>query len=275
MNVTLNNHNLMSLTQFALKAKPLIGAVKVTELFNNEFYRFNILTKAVLTGELVLVDLSKKISYEYKIGSNLIYAIASYVYNISDINSNDDFIHKSKSLLTKLANHLYGVKNNEASYRLAVGAFLLNVDNEDKTFSINLARKFYRYWKAANRLVDESNKNEDLNLYDQKKAIIKLWDELDTVFFSHLEMCLLTQYTDSLLNIGLIEKDIVLNSRIAKLIMIELRNEKATSDETYRGAIKRTQMLFKKEKLEKLFLIVSREFYHFWLGNTPKILSVV
>ena len=273
--LTLNNHNLMLLTQFALKAKPLIGVVKVTELFNNELYTFDILTKAVLTEELVLVDLSKKISYEYKIGFNLINAIASYIHNISHINSNDDFIHKSKSLLTKLANHLYGVKIGGAYYRLAVEAFLLNVENEDKTFSINLARKFYRYWKAANRLVDESNRNEDLKLIDQKKAFIKLWDELDAVFFSHLEMCLLTQYTDSLLNIGLTEKNIVLNSRIAKLIMFELRNEKLTSDDTYRDAINKTQMLFKNEKLEKLFLIVSRELYHFWLGNTTKILSVV
>ena len=241
--LTLNNHNLMSLTQFALKAKPLIGSVKVKKS-NNELHTCNLLDKAVLTGELVLVDLSKKISYEYKVGFNLINAIASFIYNISDIYSNDDFIYKSKSLLTKLADHLCGIKIGVASYRLAVEAFLLNVENEDKTFSIDLARKFYRYWKAANRLVNESNKNDDLNLIDQKKAFIKLRDDLDAVFFSHLEICLLTQYTDSLLNIGLMKKDIVLNSRIAKLIIIELRNEKATLEDTYHDAINTTQMFF-------------------------------
>ena len=242
--LTLNNHNLMLLTQFALKAKPLIGAVKVTKLFNNELYTFDTLTKAVLTGDLALVDLSKKISNEYKVGFNLINAIASFIYNISDIYSNDDFIYKSKSLLTKLANHLCGVKIGGATYRVAVEAFLLNVESEDKTFSIDLTRKFYRYWKAANGLVNESNRNNDLNLIDQKKAVIKLWDDLDAVFFSHLEMCLLSQFTDSLLNIGLMKRDIILNSRIAKLIIIELRNEKATSDDTYHDAINTTQMFF-------------------------------
>ena len=40
------------------------------------------------------------------------------------------------------------------------------------------------------------------------------------------------------------KKDIVLNSRIAKLIIIELRNEKTTSDDTYHDATNTTQMFF-------------------------------
>lgn len=272
--LTLNNQNLMLLAQFALKAKPLIGAVKVTEMFNNEPYTLDILTKAAVTGDMELVDLSRKISYEYKIGFNLSNAIASYIYNINAINSNVDFIQKSKSLLTMFANHLYGIKINGASYRLAVERFLLSIENEDKTFSINMTRKFYRYWKAANRLVD-NNKIEDLNPIIQKRSFIQLWDNIDFEFFSDLEMYQLKQYTDSLLSKGLQEKVIVISTRIAKMITIELRNELPNSDHTYRDAIDRTQVQFKSEGLEKLFLIVSREFYHSWLGNIPNTLSVI
>lgn len=271
--LTLNNQNLMLLTQFALKAKPLIGAVKVTEMVHNGPYTLDILIKAAVTGELELVDLSKKISYEFKIGFNLINSIASYIYNINSINSNVDFIQKNKSLLTKLANHLYDIKINGASYRLAVERFLLSVENEDKTFSINLARKFYRYWKAANRL--DNNKIEDLNPIAQKKAFVQLWDNIDAQFFSDLEIYQLKQYTDSLLSKGVHEKDIFLSTRIAKMITIELRNELPNSDQAYRDAVDRTQLQFKSEVLEKLFLIVSREFYHSWIGNIPNTLSVI
>lgn len=271
--LALNYNNLVLLNQFALKAKPFIGAVKVTEMFNNELYTLDILIKGAVTGELEVVELSRKISHECRIGFNLINAIASYIYNINTINNNIDFVSKSKFLLTRFANHLYGIKISGASYRLAVEGFLSKVENEDKTFTINMARKFYRYWKAANKLVDESNQ-KDLNPIAQKKVFIQLWENIDAHFFSHLEICQLTQYTDSLLDKGLSEKDIVLSSKIAKIIIIELRNEKATSDDTYRDAIDRTQVKFKSEDLEKLFLIVSREFHHSWLGNIPKALMV-
>ena len=59
------------------------------------------------------------------------------------------------------------------------------------------------------------------------------------------------------------KKDIVLNSRIAKLIIIELRNEKTTSDDTYHDATNTTQIFFKEEKLEGLLLIMSRDFCHY------------
>lgn len=270
--LTFNNHNLMLLTQFALKGKPLIGVVKVTELLNNELYAFDILIKAVLTSEQELIELARKISHENKIGLNLINAVGAYIYNIKDINSNDDFIHKSKYLLTNLAHHLYSTQMVGGSYRKAVKGFIATVENEDKTLSINLTRKFYRYWKAANRQVVESNKKEVLNQFDQKKTLIQLWDNVEAEFFSHLEICLVTQCTESLVDLGLEEKDIVLSSKFAKLITVGLRDEKATSDATYRDAINRTQILLKSDELKKLFLLVSREYYYLWIGNIPKML---
>ena len=112
-----------------------------------------------------------------------------------------------------------------------------------------MTRKFYRYWKASNRLVDESEQ-KNIHVMAQKKALTLLWYNIDAQFFSNLEICQLTQYTDSLVVKGLTEKDIVLSSKIAKVIMIELRHDKATSD-TYRDAINRTQVQFKGEELGK------------------------
>ena len=124
----------MLLTQFTLKAKPLIGVVKVSEMLNIELYSLDILIKATVTGELELVDLFRKISHECRKDYNLINGISSYIYNINVNNSNIDFISKSKSLLTRFADHLYCIKFNGTSYRLAVEGFLLNVENEYKTF---------------------------------------------------------------------------------------------------------------------------------------------
>ncbi len=273
--IILSHPNLKLLTQFAIKARPFIGAVRVTEMFTNELYTLDILTKVALTGEWEIVELAKNVSYQTKIDFTLIHAISSYIYNINTVNKNDNFINRSKYLLGAFAKHLYQIKTDGASYRKAVEIFLLEINSENKTFSINLARKFYRYWKASNRQDKNGNKKEELILIDHRSASRNLKDDLDDEFFSYLEICLITQYTDSLFKKGLSKKDTVLMSKIAKLITIELRNEQFKSDYTYRAAIERTHSLFKNKEFEDLFLVVSREFYYLWLGIIPKILIAI
>lgn len=272
--VPLNFHNLTLLNQFEIKAKPLIGAVKLSEMLNNELYTFDILIKAAITGDLELLDLSRKLSQDSRTVFNLINAIASYFYNIKNASSNSDFIQMSQSLLPRFAKHLIGIQINGESYRFAVDEFLLNVKKEDKTFTINMARKFFRYWKAANRLVDESNQ-KSIHLMAKKKALTLLWHNIDNKFLTSLEICQLTQYTDSLKDKRLPEKNIIQSSKIAKIIIIELRNEQPNFYENYRVAIDSTKVMFVGEELEKLFLIVSREFYAFWSGNYPKKIKAI
>ena len=257
----------MLLTKFALKAKNHIGGVKVADMFNNELYAFDILTQATLTGDLELVDLSKKISHEFEIGINLITAMESYILNISEINGDEEFLHESKYLLTKLVNHLYYVKVNGAAYRYAVEKLLLNVDINERTFSINLARKFYRFWRFANRSVAESDNAFTLKPIAQREVFIKLWENIDTEFFSDTENWPLSLYEESIREKGLSEKDIIISVRIAKVITLEIRNDQIITDDAYRDAIDRVQQLFESEQLKKLLLIVSREYYQFWLGD--------
>ncbi len=265
--MTLNNQNLMLLTKFALKAKNHIGGVKVADMFNNEMYAFDILSQATLTGDMELVDLSKKISHEFDIGLNLISAMESYILNIREINGEEQFLHDSKYLLTKLANHLYDVRVNGASYRQAVEKLLLNIDINERTFSINLARKFYRHWRFANKLVPESDNALRTKLIAPKDIFIKLWENIDTEFFSDTEIWPLSLYEESMRQKGISEKDIVISIRIAKVITLEIRKNQITEDDSYRDAIEIAQQLFEMEELKKLFLIVSREYYQFWLGN--------
>ena len=75
--------------------------------------------------------------------------------------------------------------------------------------------------------------------------------------------------------IGISEKDINLSQKIAKVIILELRIDHSNQDQTYRDAINKTQQLFLRRDLKTISLIVSREFYHFWVGNILKIISVL
>ena len=66
---------------------------------------------------------------------------------------------------------------------------------------------------------------------------------------------------------GLAEKDIIISQKIAKVILLELRVDYSTTDHSFRNAIDRTLELFERLDLKTFFLIVSREFYHFWVVN--------
>lgn len=66
---------------------------------------------------------------------------------------------------------------------------------------------------------------------------------------------------------GFDEKDIIMSQKIAKVILLELRVDFSTTDHSFRSAIDRTLEMFERLDLKTLFLIVSREFYHFWVVN--------
>ena len=273
--MTLNNHRLMLLTKFALKAKNHIGAVKVADMFYNELHAFDALTKAILIGDKELIELSKNIIYEFELGINLINAIEAYIYKTENFQGDDEYLEESKYVLSKLAIHLYDIKIDGASYRHAVDKTLLEVDVTERTFTINLARKFYRAWKYFQYTVPDVYHDESLKMIVRKNAFIKLWNNIDHEFFSNSENPPLTYYSESMFDKGISEKDIIISLKIAKVITIELRNEETSLSDTYRDAIERVEKLFEKDELKKLFLIVSREFHQFWLGNIHKKLMIM
>ena len=265
--MAISNQNLIVLSKFALKAKKHIGLVKVADLVSNERYAIDVFAQAALSGNPELIVLTKKISQEFELGVNLINAIESYIDGLKAINRSDEFLDDCNYFLIKLTHHLYGIKIDGASYRQAVEKLLKDVDATDRTFCINLAREFYRSWRSANRTIAEVTRDQSLKLVAQKEEFMRVWENIDSAFLSDEENEALTLYTDSMILKLLVEKDIIISQKIAKVILLELRNNPTNTEDTYREAIYRTLVLFERLDLKTFFLIVSREFYQFWLAN--------
>ena len=269
--MTLTNQNIIVLSKFALKAKKHIGIVKVADLVSNEQYAVDVFAQAMLSGNTELIHLTKKISLEFELGVNIINAIESYIASLKASNRSEEFLDDCNYFLVKLTHHLYGIKIDGASYRQAVEKLLHDVDTSDRTFCINLAREFYRIWRSANRSLAEVSKDESLMLIAQKEEFMKVWDSIDYAFMSDEENHALTLYTDSMVQKVLAEKDIIISQKIAKVILLELRNDLTNTEDSYRVAIDRTLALFERLDLKTFFLIVSREFYHFWQASEPTL----
>ncbi|MEO6117547.1 MAG: hypothetical protein ABIP37_00580 [Methylotenera sp.] len=233
-------------------------------MFNNQQYASNVLIEASLSNDEELIDLTKKISEELHIGVDVICAIGSYLNSLKAKNATRECVQDSKYFLNKLTQHLYGIHPDGVAYRRAVEALILNVEIEDKAFCINLAREFYPLWLYENQLEGDHAHIAKLNIH--KDEFIDLWKSIDQEFFSDMESWPLALYTESMRKIGVSEKDVNIRLKIAKVITIKLRNDHSSPDENYRDAINRTQHLFSSEEMKEFYLIVSREFYHFWIG---------
>lgn len=204
------------------------------------------------------------------IGVNAVNAIESYINSLKAKNAKRECVEDSQYFLSKLTQYLYGIYTGGETYRRAVDALVENIDIEDKTFCVNLARELYPFWINENELATEINHEQHFKLNIHKEEFIDFWNSINQEFFSDEENWPLNLYLVSMRRIGVSEKDININQKITKVITIELRNDHSSPEETYGDAINRTQHLFSRPDLIAFFLIVSREFYHFWIEQPLK-----
>lgn len=260
----LNGKNLKLLNQFALKAKKQLGVVKIKEMMNDEQYAYNTLTCAAISNDKDLVEITKEISQELQIGTDVIAAIDSFIQSSKSRCKDEDDLHECKYFLVKLSCQLYGVEVNGESYRRAIDGMLLNVDAKDKKKYIDLARKFYRFWNFWGNSTNIEHELTSHKLMVQKEMFIELWANIDNESLTDSESWPLSLYMESIRRKGLEEEQMIVCQRIVKALIVELRRVHLSKEYAYRDVIERIYMLFESEDLRRLFLSVSRDFHHYW-----------
>lgn len=262
---------LVTFSKFAQKTKKYVGLIKSVEMFNNPQYASDVLIQVALSEDEELVDLSKTMCNEFKVDICLINSVETYIKVLKTKNTSAELLHEIKYYLVKLTHHLTGINVDGASYRESVEKLLIEVELKEKSFCINLARAFYPIWRNTYSLQKEKDGEIGLNHIEEKENLIKLWNGIDEEFFSDFENWPLNVYLQSMQQIKVSESDINIRLKVAKLITIALRNSQNNIKVNYRSAVKDVQFLFTSQKLKEFYLIVSREYYQFWIGDIPKI----
>jgi hypothetical protein len=265
--VNLSVENLMLISKFAKKARTHIGLVKVKEVFTNPSYASKVFIKAGLSDNQELAQLTKEICSALNVNMTAIGASERYINAFKEGGINNDSVWECKQFLIKFSHNLYKLSVDGVSYRQAVEAFILNVETSEREFCINLAREFYPFWLAENRLTAETNMVDTLALDTPRSestntTLLDLWGSIEQEFFSDLERRQLNLYVESLEKIGILVVHIKTRQKIAKIIIKELRKYN-NPVESYRKAIDKTLYLFTRKDLKEFFLTVSREFYCF------------
>lgn len=139
---------------------------------------------------------------------------------------------------------------------------------------IKLAREFYPFWmqdiKAIAALSQSYDFHEPMIAWTPAPTSLKsLTSALAKELFNDSESAALERYHHHLHGLNEDKAFILTKIKLAKIILLRMRSSPSLDASLYRIAVDATLPLFRWKKSKQLFLYVVREFYYFWLGQTP------
>ena len=247
--------------------------VELNKMFSSQHYANNIFIKARLSDDKELAILTKIVNQELNLNAIEIKSIEAYLETLYTDGIGNVYIESSKYYLIILADYLYSIQADGKSYRQAVDSMILHANVEEQPLCLHIARAFYPFWinehKLAFKTINPAAlKSHTAEIESQKKdtsaLTSALWNTIDTEFFSSAENEPINLYTASLLDKGISIEQINTKQKLAKIIIKQYRNEERDLH-SYRKVVDKSQHLFSRQDLQEFFLVVSREFYSFWL----------
>ncbi|PKO46215.1 MAG: hypothetical protein CVU29_06690 [Betaproteobacteria bacterium HGW-Betaproteobacteria-22] len=199
-------------------------------------------------------------------------AISAYLKLLQNKGAGSALLHSRSSFLDKLAHALSDKQHNGHDYRSVVEEIMEAVPHDDWHDSLTAAREFYPFWLGDFKAIAALNLNpgfetEVLQWKPNFASLKSLTDSLLTEKFDASENWPLKAYVQALRQEGAEQSLVDTRSKLAKIILIRLRSAPEKNHKTYRVAMDLTLPLFNIKQNRRLFLVVVREFYHFWSGN--------
>ncbi len=176
------------------------------------------------------------------------------------------------SFLRKLMPLLADKEQEGKEYRQAVEQLMDDIPEEEWPESLVVAREYYPFWiediKAIARL-NQSATNDTLPIDWKPLAtqLADLWYTVDEEKFARTDSWALKAYTKALKNESADQTLIDTRIKLAKILLVRLSDAPERDNKAYRTTIDATLPLFEIKKNRRLFLVVVREFFHFWAGN--------
>lgn len=206
-------------------------------------------------------------------------AINAYLKLLQSKGASSSLLHKRALFLEKLSQNLGALNLDGAEYRAAVETMMETVPADGWHDSLTAAREFYPFWLKDIKSIAALNKNPGFEVpaVDWKPDLVSLkslTDSLETEKFDTSETWPLKAYAQALRQEGAEKSLVDTRIKLAKIILIRLRSAPEKNGFMFRAAVDQTLPLFTIKQNRRLFLLVVREFFHFWSGN-PDAASMV
>lgn len=206
-------------------------------------------------------------------------AINAYLKLLQSKGASSSLLHKRSLFLDKLAARLGELVQDGNEYRLQVEEMVESMPPDDWHDCLTAAREFYPFWVKDIKTIATLNLNSGFEVkpIDWKPGLVSLknlTDSLETEKFDTSENWPLKAYAQALRHEGADQALVETRVKLAKIILMRLRGAPDKNNTAYRTTVDLTLPLFTIKQNRRLFLVVVREFFHFWTGN-PEAASMV
>lgn len=200
-------------------------------------------------------------------------AIQAY-YNLLHGKGADDAIMAQRdAVLAELCPMLADQECSSAVYRKAVDDCLEGKPAQAWPEILTIIREFYPFWRGDVKAVMQyaDTVGFELHAIGWQPAVIDLqsvWPTLQSEKFATSELWALNGYVKALKAMDhKLDMDIEVRTRMAKLMLLRMRDAPLSEKNAYRITADATLPLFNLRHTRHLFLNAVREFYYFWAAH--------
>jgi hypothetical protein len=199
-------------------------------------------------------------------------AINAYLKLLQSKGASSGTLYKRSAFLDELSKSLADKPLNSNEYKSVIDTVMETAPAEDWHIYLNTAREFYPFWLNDIKAIAAFNLNygfdiEEIQWQPIATSLKELTDSLEQQKFDTSENWPLKAYAQAMRFDGAEQGYVEARLKLAKIILLRLRDAPIKNHKSYRVAVDLTLPLFKIKESKQLFLIVVREFYNFWTGN--------
>lgn len=172
-----------------------------------------------------------------------------------------------KVLIAGLAARPY----DRVAYASALNGIMKKTRDHAWHFHMQIAREFYPFWmqdiKAIAALSEQYTLDKQMvDWAPMPRSLKDLSEMLQKMAFSEVESAQLEQYLNGMRQLALPKDEMVVNLKLAKIMLIRLRDAPQKNGSLYRVAVDMTLPLFRLKNSRQQFLEVVREFFPYWIA---------
>lgn len=185
---------------------------------------------------------------------------------------------RSRFLDTLMAK-LTGKIQTRKEFAYALEETLAILPHNERNNALNTAREFFPFWMNDIKAIAMFEEYYGFSVNDftwepKHKTLKALTDELETEKLTDAESESLNKYRQVIIKLGADKYVVDTRSKLAKIILIRLRDAPVTNQIIYRISVDLTLPLFKTKEIKQLYLDVVREFYYFWINDPDAEIKV-
>ncbi len=178
-------------------------------------------------------------------------------------------LYKRSAFLDKFAPNLNQKPLTPADFSKALEDTIVDIATKDITLTLEIAREFFPFWMQDMKTIAAFNATYGFDLASIQwkpipSTLTELTDSIEESAFSKDETKSLNSYIRTMRENGADETIVDTRSKLAKLILVKLREAPVKNNKTYRMAIDIIMPLFTVNEIKQLFLTVVSEFYIHW-----------